>query len=86
MPDVARKIYEEIKTHMPAFYDQSGSIGRRYRRQDEAGTPFAITVDSQTLEDRTVTIRDRDSLRQIRVNIDNVVEVLKEKIEKGWGE
>ena len=59
-------------------YDDSGSIGRRYRRFDEIGTPFCVTVDHQTLEDRTVTIRDRDTTRQIRVEIDRLVSVLKE--------
>ncbi len=59
-------------------YDDSGSIGRRYRRFDEIGTPFCVTVDHQTLEDRTVTIRDRDTTKQIRVEIDRLVDVLKE--------
>lgn len=59
-------------------YDDSGSIGRRYRRFDEIGTPFCVTVDHQTLEDKTVTIRDRDTTRQVRVEIDRLVEVLKE--------
>ncbi len=59
-------------------YDDSGSIGRRYRRFDEIGTPFCVTVDHQTLEDRTVTIRDRDTTRQVRVEIDRLVSVLKE--------
>lgn len=83
MPDIARKIYEDVKKHMSAFYDQSGSIGRRYRRQDEAGTPFCITVDSQTLEDQTVTIRDRDTLKQIRVSMEKIVETIKNAIDKG---
>jgi len=80
MPDIAKNIFHDVKKHMAAFFDQGGSIGRRYRRQDEAGTPFGITVDSQTLEDGTVTLRDRDSLEQIRIPGDNVVKVLKEKI------
>ena len=62
------------------FYDDSGSIGRRYRRQDEAGTPFCFTIDSDTLADNTVTLRERDSMEQSRVSIDKVKEILKEKI------
>jgi len=53
-------------------YDDSGSIGRRYRRQDEVGTPFCVTVDHQTLEDETVTVRDRDSTEQVRVAIEDL--------------
>ena len=67
MPEVAKEIYGELKRHFPTFYDEKGAVGRRYRRQDEAGTPFCITVDGQTLTDDTVTIRDRDSLQQWRV-------------------
>lgn len=59
---------------------RGGSVGRRYRRQDEAGTPFGITVDSQTLKDETVTVRDRDTMEQVRVGIDDLVEWLREKI------
>jgi glycyl-tRNA synthetase len=62
---------------MTAFYDEKGAIGRRYRRQDEAGTPICITIDGQTLSDHTVTIRDRDSLEQWRVKTaDCVPEIL----------
>lgn len=67
MPEVAREIYGDLKPHMNVFYDEKGAVGRRYRRQDEIGTPYCITVDSQTLSDGTVTVRDRDSLRQWRV-------------------
>ncbi|HZC12622.1 MAG TPA: glycine--tRNA ligase [Thermoleophilaceae bacterium] len=66
-PELARDIYKELRALMPAEYDAGGSIGRRYRRQDEIGTPFGVTVDHQTLEDGTVTLRDRDSLEQARV-------------------
>ena len=65
MPEVAQEIYGELKQHMTVFYDEKGAVGRRYRRQDEAGTPFCITVDTETLSDKTVTIRDRDSLEQM---------------------
>jgi len=69
MPEVAKKITNELRRHMKVFYDESGSVGRRYRRQDEAGTPFGVTVDSQTLEDDTVTLRSRDDMKQVRLKI-----------------
>jgi glycyl-tRNA synthetase len=65
----ARAIYQELGQRWLSFYDESGAIGRRYRRQDEVGTPFGITVDFQTLEDQTVTLRERDSMQQERVAI-----------------
>ena len=71
MPEVAKEIYGTLKPHFPVFYDEKGAVGRRYRRQDEVGTPFCITVDGQTLDDGTVTIRDRDTLQQWRVPKDN---------------
>jgi len=67
MPEVAREIYKSLKPEMTAFYDEKGAVGRRYRRQDEAGTPFCITVDGQTMQDGTVTVRDRDTLDQWRI-------------------
>jgi glycyl-tRNA synthetase len=70
MPEMARDIYVALKQHFNVFYDEKGAIGRRYRRQDEAGTPYCITVDGQSLNDKTVTIRDRDSLKQWRIGID----------------
>jgi glycyl-tRNA synthetase len=80
MPDIAEAIYRDVKKHMTAFYDDKGAVGRRYRRQDEAGTPFCVTVDGDTLKDGTVTIRDRDTLAQIRLHKDQVVAWLKEKL------
>ena len=74
MPEIARDIYRALKKRFTAFYDEKGAVGRRYRRQDEAGTPFCVTVDGQTLTDQTVTIRDRDSLKQWRVKVEDVVE------------
>jgi len=68
MPEIAREIYGELKSRFNVFYDEKGAVGRRYRRQDEIGTPFCITVDGQTLSDGTVTIRDRDTLKQWRVH------------------
>ncbi len=67
MPERAQALHRELKERFAAFYDEKGAIGRRYRRQDEAGTPYCITVDGQTLQDDTVTIRDRDSCRQWRI-------------------
>jgi glycyl-tRNA synthetase len=82
MPEIAREIYRELKPHWNVFYDESGSIGRRYRRQDESGTPFCVTVDSQTLVDQTVTLRDRDSIQQERIASKELPSVIREKIER----
>ncbi len=81
MPEVAKEIYGELKREMTVFYDEKGAVGRRYRRQDEAGTPFCITVDTESLTDQTVTIRDRDSLKQWRVKIGDVANELKARIQ-----
>jgi glycyl-tRNA synthetase len=80
MPEIAQDIYRALKKRWNAFYDEKGAVGRRYRRQDEAGTPFCITVDGQTLTDKTVTIRDRDSLKQWRVKIDDVESELAQRL------
>lgn len=80
MPEVAKKIYRDLQKAMPAFYDVSGSIGKRYRRQDEAGTPFCVTVDGETLSDGTVTVRDRDTLKQDRIQIDSLKSYLTERL------
>ena len=80
MPEVARKIYDDLRRRFPAFYDEGGAIGRRYRRQDEIGTPFGVTVDGQTLEDQTVTVRDRDTLAQERVATAQLVPYLLERL------
>ncbi|MGI8945699.1 MAG: glycine--tRNA ligase, partial [Thermoleophilaceae bacterium] len=69
-PALAREIYEDLRERMPAEFDTGGSIGKRYRRQDEIGTPWGVTVDHQSMEDRTVTLRDRDTLEQARIGID----------------
>jgi glycyl-tRNA synthetase len=81
MPEVAREIYRAMKGRFASFYDEKGAVGRRYRRQDEAGTPYCVTVDGQTLTDQTVTVRDRDSLEQWRVKIDDVVEEIAKRVE-----
>jgi glycyl-tRNA synthetase len=77
MPEIAQNLYLELKREWNVFYDDKGAIGRRYRRQDEAGTPFCITVDGDTLKDQTVTVRDRDSLRQWRVPVAGVADELR---------
>ena len=82
LPEIARKLADGLRAAaIPSFYDEAGAIGRRYRRQDETGTPFCITVDGQTTEDDTVTIRERDSMEQVRVSIDQVVAWLQERLE-----
>ncbi|HWC27301.1 MAG TPA: glycine--tRNA ligase [Solirubrobacteraceae bacterium] len=83
-PEVAREIYAALRGRMLAEYDEGGSIGKRYRRQDEIGTPYCVTVDHQTLEDRTVTVRDRDSLAQDRVAIDALPRELKARLARPW--
>ena len=83
-PEVAREIVTALRARMQTEYDEGGSIGKRYRRQDEIGTPFCVTVDHQTLEDRTVTLRDRDTLEQERLPIDGLVEVLVERLAREW--
>jgi glycyl-tRNA synthetase len=77
MPEIAQRITAMLRPHFKVFYDESGSIGRRYRRQDEIGTPYGITVDSETLTHATVTLRDRDSMQQERVSIDTLLETLR---------
>jgi glycyl-tRNA synthetase len=80
MPEVARKIYQSLKSQFNVFYDEKGSVGRRYARQDEVGTPYCVTVDGQTLEDGSVTIRDRDSLQQVRIEADDCVEEIRGRL------
>ncbi|MCK9279567.1 MAG: glycine--tRNA ligase [Melioribacteraceae bacterium] len=80
MPEVARQIESELRPFVKVFYDDKGAIGRRYRRMDEAGTPFCITVDTQTMEDQTVTIRNRDTMEQIRISTDKILVYILEKL------
>jgi glycyl-tRNA synthetase len=84
MPEKARSLYEELRGRIPAEYDEGGSIGRRYRRQDEIGTPWGVTVDGETMEDDTVTLRDRDSLEQVRVSIEGLADQLAGRLEQPW--
>jgi len=80
MPEYARKVYKELGQRFKVFYDESGAVGRRYARMDEAGTPFCITIDGQTLEDETMTVRDRDSMEQKRMKTPEIIDFLTEKI------
>ena len=73
-----------LRHRIPAEYDEGGSIGKRYRRQDEIGTPWGITIDGQTLEDGTVTLRDRDSLEQTRVAADELGDLLAARLAEPW--
>ena len=80
-PERAQEIRDILKEHFPVVYDQAGSIGRRYRRQDEIGTPFGITVDHETLKDQTVTLRDRDAMTQVRIPVDRLVEEIRRRMD-----
>ncbi|MDQ6842462.1 MAG: glycine--tRNA ligase [Actinomycetota bacterium] len=83
-PALAREVYQSLRERMQAEYDEGGAIGRRYRRQDEIGTPWAVTIDHQSLEDRTVTVRDRDSLEEVRIAIDDLEDELERRLRAPW--
>ncbi|MFW6306527.1 MAG: glycine--tRNA ligase [Bacillota bacterium] len=80
LPDIAKNIYNKLNKVFNVEYDESGSIGKRYRRQDEIGTPYCITVDFETLDDHQVTIRDRNTLEQDRIDIDSLLDYLLERL------
>jgi len=80
----ARRVYDVLRKHFRTQYDDSQAIGRRYRRQDEIGTPYCVTIDFDTIDDDQVTIRDRDTMHQARVPVSDLVDVLKDKIEHAW--
>jgi glycyl-tRNA synthetase len=80
MPEKATAVYDDLRTEMTAFYDEGGAVGRRYRRQDEVGTPFCVTIDGQTSQDNTVTVRHRDSMVQERVNTGQLKGYMREKL------
>jgi glycyl-tRNA synthetase len=85
LPEVARKIMEDLKWDFNVFYDEKDAVGKRYRRQDAAGTPFCITVDHDSLEDDSVTIRHRDTMEQKRVAISELKEIIKAEVDvKTW--
>jgi glycyl-tRNA synthetase len=83
-PELATEVYRDLRERFQAEYDEGGAIGRRYRRQDEIGTPWAVTIDHQTLEDRTVTLRDRDSLTQVRVAIEDLGDEIESRLRQPW--
>jgi glycyl-tRNA synthetase len=83
-PELAREVYDALKGRVQAEYDEGGSIGKRYRRQDEIGTPFCVTIDHQSLADRTVTLRDRDSLAQDRIAIDALPDEVAKRVAAPW--
>jgi glycyl-tRNA synthetase len=80
MPELATELYNDLRRRFPVFYDDAGAIGRRYRRMDEAGTPFCITVDGETASARTVTVRHRDAMTQDRVSLDAVAAFVAERL------
>ncbi len=83
-PELAAEIHRALRERMQTEYDEGGAIGRRYRRQDEIGTPWAVTIDHQSLEDRTVTLRDRDSLKQERIAIDQLSDEIERRLLAPW--
>ena len=83
-PELAQEVYRELRERVQAEYDEGGAIGRRYRRQDEIGTPWAVTIDHQSLQDRTVTLRDRDSLAQDRIAIDELAKEIDRRLREPW--
>jgi glycyl-tRNA synthetase len=83
-PELAHEVYRALRDRVQAEYDEGGAIGRRYRRQDEIGTPWAVTIDHQSLEDRTVTLRDRDSLAQDRIAIDELPGEIDRRLREPW--
>src|SRR5436305_614112 len=83
-PELAREVYRRRRSRVQAEYDEGGAIGRRYRRQDEIGTPFCLTIDHQSLEDRTLTLRDRDSLAQERLPIEDIEEEIERRMAAPW--
>ena len=83
-PEVAQEVYAALRGRMQSEYDEGGSIGKRYRRQDEIGTPYCVTIDHETLDNRTVTVRERDSLAQERVAIDDLPAELEARLARPW--
>ena len=81
LPEIAERLEVELNRNWNVFYDESGAIGRRYRRQDEVGTPFGLTVDYDTLKDQTITVRERDSMRQSRIALDAVARFIRDQLE-----
>src|SRR4029453_12275452 len=84
MPERARAVYEELRSRVPPEFDEGGSIGKRYRRQDEIGPPWGVTIDGETMKDDTVTLRDRDSLEQVRVPVAGLGDELAKRLVEPW--
>ena len=85
VPDIAKQIVEDLKLDFNVVYDEKDAVGKRYRRQDAAGTPFCITVDHDTIEDKSVTIRHRDTMEQKRVKISELKEIIQAEVAvKKW--
>jgi glycyl-tRNA synthetase len=84
MPERAREVFDSLKRRIGAEYDEGGSIGKRYRRHDEIGTPWCVTIDGETAGDDSVTLRDRDSLEQTRIPINGLADELARLLEEGW--
>jgi glycyl-tRNA synthetase len=80
MPELARELYNDLRRHLPCFFDDGGAIGRRYRRMDEVGTPFCITIDGQSAGDGTATVRSRDTMQQERVALTGMLEYLRDRL------
>ena len=83
MPEIAHAIEKDLRQHFSVFYDEKGAVGRRYRRMDEIGTPFCITVDGDTQQDGTVTVRERDTMEQVRIPKENVATYIFDRM-RGW--
>jgi glycyl-tRNA synthetase len=81
LSDKAQEVYDSLCKYFPCDYDETGSIGKRYRREDEIGTPYCVTIDFDTLEDGCVTVRDRDTMEQVRIKIEEVKAYIEEKLE-----
>ena len=81
LSEKAKEIYKQIQKKFMATYDEAGSIGKRYRRQDEIGTPYCVTIDFDTLENGTVTVRDRDSMKQDTIKIEELANYLQQKLD-----
>lgn len=81
LSEKAEEVYIKLSKKFMCDYDEAGSIGKRYRREDEIGTPYSVTIDFETLEDEMVTVRDRDTMEQIRIKIDELEEYIESKLE-----
>jgi glycyl-tRNA synthetase len=81
MPETATRVFHDLKKHFKCFYDDGGAVGRRYRRMDEIGTPYCVTIDGETAEDEAVTVRDRDTMEQERIKISELTAFIQKKID-----